>query len=155
MQDEVRDRSVSFVIKVGKSGAKLTAALLKLAMRKYLNRNQQPVKHGKQSLRQLASRGDGLKTIEITDANIKSFNQIAKKYKIDFTIKKDVSNGRYLVFFQPRQADALDAAFREFTAKTLNQQNQKKSVRQKLTHFKSLANTVTPNKEKYHQKEAR
>ena len=36
MQDEVRDKSVALAIKVGKTGGRLTADLLKWAIRKYL-----------------------------------------------------------------------------------------------------------------------
>lgn len=35
MQEEVRDKSISLVIKVGKTGGKLTAELLKWAIREY------------------------------------------------------------------------------------------------------------------------
>ena len=36
-QEEVRDKTVALVIKVGKTGGKLTADILKWAMRRYLN----------------------------------------------------------------------------------------------------------------------
>ena len=40
MQDEVRDKSVAFVISVGKTGGRLTADLLKAAMRRYLEHSR-------------------------------------------------------------------------------------------------------------------
>ena len=55
MQDEVREKSVALVIKVGKGGAKLTAALLKLAIRDYLKHKNEPI-HGKQSVKILAGK---------------------------------------------------------------------------------------------------
>ena len=42
MQDEVRDKSVAFVISVGKTGGRLTADLLKAAMRRYLEHSRHP-----------------------------------------------------------------------------------------------------------------
>lgn len=36
MQDEVREKSVAFVIRVSKTGGKLTASMLKYAMEQYL-----------------------------------------------------------------------------------------------------------------------
>ena len=36
MQDEVREKSVAFVIRVGKNGGKLTASMLKYAIERYL-----------------------------------------------------------------------------------------------------------------------
>ena len=76
---------------------------------------------GKQSLKQLANQNAGLANIEITDQNIRSFTSVAKKYHIDFALKKDktTEHPRYLVFFKSRDADAMTAAFQEFTKRKL------------------------------------
>ena len=59
MQDEVRDKSVALVVKVGKTGIKLTAELLKWAMRQYLRQARNPsIRHGKQTAKQLSRQGD-------------------------------------------------------------------------------------------------
>ncbi len=140
MQDEVRDKSVALAIKVGKNGGKLTADLLKWAIRKYMTQAQNPqIHHGKQTVKQLVRQGQGVQNIEITDKNIKSFERVAKKYGVDFALKKDSANGRYLVFFKAKDADALDAAFAEYTARTMQRKTARKpSVRQMLSHFKEV-----------------
>ena len=80
MQDEVRDKSVAFVISMGKTGGRLTADLLRAAMRRYLEHSQHPqAHHGKQTVKQLVKQGAGVQNIEITDKNIKSFEQVARK----------------------------------------------------------------------------
>ena len=57
MQDEVRDKSVALVIQVGKTGGKLTADLLKWAMRRYLERAKNPkIHHGRQTVKVQAFR---------------------------------------------------------------------------------------------------
>lgn len=100
MQDEVRDKSVALAIKVGKTGGKMTADLLKWAMRKYMTQAQNPkIHHGKQTVKQLVKQGQGVQNIEITDKNIKSFEHVAKKYGVDFALKKDTANGRYVFMF--------------------------------------------------------
>ena len=102
MQDEVRDKSVAFVINVGKTGGRITADLLKAAMRHYLQESRNPkAHHGKQTVKQLVKQGAGVQNIEITDKNIKSFEQVARKYGVDFALKKDPANGKYLVFSRP------------------------------------------------------
>ena len=79
----------------------------------------------------------------LTDKNIKSFEPVAKKYGVDFALKKDSANGRYLVFFKARDADALNAAFAEYTAKTMQRKApQKPSVRQRLSHFKEVVKNM-------------
>ena len=139
MQDEVRDKSVALSIKVGKTGGKLTADLLKWAMRRYLNQSRNPqIHHGKQTVKQLVKQGAGVQNIEITDKNNKSFERVARKYGIDFALKKDPSEGKYLVFFKAKDADALNAAFAKYTAKTLNRDPKKPSLRAQLSHFKEV-----------------
>ena len=70
-------------------------------------------------MKQLIWQNQGVSNIEITDSNIKSFERVARKYGVDFALKKDKSGDipKYLVFFKARDADALTAAFREYTAK--------------------------------------
>ena len=151
MQDEVRDKSVALVIRVGKNGGKLTADLLKWAIRQYQRQANEP-QHGKQSVKSLVGQGDGVQNIEITDKNIKSFERVARKYGVDFALKKDPAQGRYLVFFKARDADALNAAFAEYTAKTLNREKGKPSIKKQLSHFKQLVMGQSADREKHRGK---
>lgn len=151
MQDEVRDKSVALVIRMGKNGGKLTADLLKWAIRQYQRQANEP-QHGKQSVKSLVGQGDGVQNIEITDKNIKSFERVARKYGVDFALKKDPEQGRYLVFFKARDADALNAAFAEYTAKTLNRQRGKPSIKKQLSHFKQLVMGQSVDREKHRGK---
>lgn len=145
MQDEVRDKSVALVINMGKTGGRLTADLLKAVMRRYLEQSRHPKAHqGKQTVKQLVKQGAGVQNIEITDKNIKSFERVARKYGVDFALKKDPAHGKYLVFFKSRDADALNAAFAEYAAKSLHRSQRKRpSLRAQLDHFKEVVkNTV-------------
>lgn len=137
MQDEVREKSVAFVIRVGKTGGKLTASMLKYAIEQYLKQQRNPrAPHGKQSVKSLVRQGAGVQNIEITDKNIRSFQSIARKYGVDYALKKDTSSQppRYLVFFKARDTDALTAAFREFSGKQLKR-NKKPSILVQLKKF--------------------
>lgn len=151
MQDEVRDKSVALVIRMGKNGGKLTADLLKWAIRQYQRQANEP-QHGKQSVKSLVGQGDGVQNIEITDKNIKSFERVARKYGVDFALKKDPAQGRYLVFFKARDADALNAAFAEYTAKTLNREKGKPSIKKQLSHFKQHVMGQSADREKHRGK---
>ena len=133
MQEEVTQKTIALSVKT----ARVTADVLKNMLRKYLSGQKQKGKNsykvGKQSYKELKSQGSGLSNIEITDGNIKSFERVAKKYGIDFSLKKDVNADppRYYVFFKARDADVMTAAFREYTGKSLNK-DKKPSVRKKL-----------------------
>lgn len=119
--------------------AKLDGKVLQAALRKLLQlyRKARDAPHrGKQTLKQLMRHGTGVSNIEITDANIKAFESTAKKYGIDFALKK--ADDRYLVFFKGRDADVLTAAFREFSKKKLDKER-KPSVRRDLAEKKAEA----------------
>lgn len=89
--------------------------------------------HGKQTLRQLTSQNFQLSEIEVTDKNIKSFDRTARKYAIDYSIRKDESTDppRWLVFFKSNDVDVMTAAFKEYSRMELLKE-EKKSVRKKL-----------------------
>ena len=146
MQDEVNEKTVSLCIRCGK----VTANLLKAAMKKALVKMEQEKQKlkgqkqpkqdkedktykGKQSMDKLMKQNVQLSNIEITDGNIKSFERVAKKYSIDFSLKKDVNADppRYYVFFKARDADVMTAAFKEYTGQSLNK-DKKPSLRKKL-----------------------
>lgn len=134
MQEEVTNKTIALSIKTGKMSGKA----LQAAMRKFLQmyRRKDAPRHGRQTLKQLVRQNTGVSNIEISDGNIKAFAQTAKKYGIDFALKK--TDDRYLVFFKGRDADVMTAAFREFSAKKLTQER-KPSVRRDLSEKKAEA----------------
>lgn len=157
MQEEVENRSVTLAI----NAAKLTGRTLKNAILKFLGAQKNksrdspdPIPHGKQSVKQLAEQNQGMSNIEVTDKNIKSFERVAKKYGVDFAIKKDksVTPPKYLVFFKARDADALTAAFTEFTAKTVRKA-ERPSVLAQLKKFTELVKNTVTDKAKNRDKE--
>ena len=114
MQEEVTQKTIALVIKT----AKLDANVLKAAMRMYLNHRRQKAQktHGKTSVKKLVGEGVGVSSIEVTDGNIKSFERVARKYNVNFAVKKDKTTDppKYVVFFKGRDADAVAQAFKCF-----------------------------------------
>ena len=62
--------------------------------------------------------------------NIKAFESTAKKYGIDFALKKGSIDRHYLVFFKGRDADVLTAAFQGVFRRRSWTQEQKPSMPQ-------------------------
>ena len=153
MQDEVRDKSVALVVRVGKEGGRLTADLLKAAMRDYLRRlHEHKTPHGKQSVKQLVGQDAGVQSIEVTDKNIKSFERVARKYGVDFALKKDPAEGKYFVFFKARDADAITMAFSEYANKSIKRKKRDKpSLHAELEHFKEVAKNNERDTEKHRE----
>ena len=98
-------------------------------------KNKQPkVYKGKQSVKHLVRNSkDKLVNIEITDQNIKVFNKTARKYGIDYSLKKDSSadSPMYLIFFKAKDADVMTAAFGDFMKKSMEKEK-KPSVKARL-----------------------
>ena len=147
MQEEVTQKVIALSIKMGKGTAKLTEQALQKAIKKFLEQKNAPP-HGKQTMRQLMKQNAGVSNIEITNDNIKAFESTAKKYGIDFSLKKvKGEQPRYLVFFKSRDADAMTAAFQEFSAKKLNREK-KPSIRKALAAAKDKAKQLNEARDK-------
>lgn len=86
MQEEVEMRVVTMMFNATKfSGRTLKSGVSQLlrAMHGKLD-----VPHGKQSVRQLARQNQGMTNIEIDDPDIHAFERIARKYGVDFAVKR-------------------------------------------------------------------
>lgn len=133
MQEDVENKAVTLAIK----SVRLTGRGLKIAIAKYLAHRKNKKLHkaptGKQTVKQLVGQGQGVTNIEITDGNIKSFERVARKYGVNYALKKDVSGEipRYLVFFKAKDSDALTAAFKEYAAKEIKREK-KPSIQEQL-----------------------
>ena len=138
MQEEVTQKTIALSMKTGK----LTAQVLQIAMKKFLEAQKHGPKlhQGQQSLKQLKQHGVALSNIEITDANIAAFKPCAKKYGVDFALRKykTTQPPHYIVIFKSRDADNLEQAFKEFTAKKLSREA-KPSIRKALSVLREAA----------------
>ena len=143
MQEDVEHRTVTLAI----STAKFTDRVLKSALTKWLayvkdtrRQKRDVVPHGKQTVQQLARQNQGMTSIEIKDEGIREFERIARKYGVDFAIKKvkgqEGQLPTYLVFFKGRDTDALTAAFTEYTEKRVRRKEQP-SFRQTLARLRA------------------
>ena len=144
MQEEVSQKTIALTF----NGVKVTGRMLRAALRnilRMLEKHQQKtvnhddgiaVKRGKQRLRDLQEQGVERTNIETTKDNIGSFQRYARKYGIDYSLKMDKARNppRYFVFFKARDADAMKAAFTEYTASSVKKE--KPSVRKKLEVIK-------------------
>ena len=163
MQEEINHKTITVYIR----GAKVTAQTLKAALRamlrarekhrqnvqcrvaQYVQDDDVAINRGKRTLRDLQDEGSELSNIEITDENIKSFERYARKYGIDYALKKDKAADppRYFVFFRARDVKTMDAAFKEYTEYTTKEK--KPSVKKKL---RSAVKRTLPQRERTREK---
>jgi hypothetical protein len=144
--EHVNEKTVALSIKA----TKLTGRALAKAMRAFLKKASQPGKpsHGKQSVKNLTKQGASLSNIEVADQSVDIFKRTARKYNIDFAMKKDNAGNppKWIVFFKAKDADALTAAFNEYSKKTLAK-TKKPSLLARINKIKELAKSIaTPVK---------
>ena len=163
MQEEVENRTVTLIV----SGSKFTGRMLKTAISKYLahrkekkmqsQRDGPVIPHGKQTVKQLVGQNQGVSNLEITDPSIKEFERIARKYGVDYAVKKDRSCDppKYLVFFKARDADALTAVFTEYSSKKVKkaEKSDRPSVLEKLKRFKEMVKNTVVDRNKHKEME--
>ena len=108
---------------------------------------------GKKTLNEMMREGAELTNIEITDNNIRSFEKVARKYGITYSLKKDRSSDppRYLVFFRAKDVDVMEAAFKEYTGATLPLEK-KRSIRKRLQKAIGISKTKHREREKVKEK---
>ena len=107
MQEEIEQKSFNIMISTTKLSARTVLRAVKAAFRLYQSKASQ----GKQSVRTLLRQNRGVSSVEISKTGIRGLERYAKKYGIDYAIRKDTSEvpPRYLVFFKAPDAEALRA----------------------------------------------
>lgn len=157
MQEEVENRTLTLMV----NGSKFTGRMFKAAIAKYMahrkevkhqkqqKRDTPVVPHGRQTVKQLIGQNQGVSNIELTDPSIRQFDRIARKYGVDYAIKRDRSGNppKFLIFFKSRDADALTSAFNEYVGKKVKKAS-RPSVLQRLAHFKELVKNTVVSREK-------
>ena len=158
MQEEVENRTINLAI----STTKLTGRSIVAGIRKYLqhrekakvHKDTQP--HGKQTVKQLLGchnvnrlcglllgQNQGATNTEIDKSEIRDFERLAKKYGVDYAVRKDKSANppRYLVFVKARDGDVLDSIVKEHLAKQMTQEK-RPSILKQLSKLKAVVASI-------------
>ena len=141
MQEEIEQRTVSVTIQAAKLSGRVLKAAIAAALRKMEQERNTP-KVGRNTMKRLAGRDGGMNTIEVS-GRIRSFERYARKHQVSYHIEKEVGVDppRWTVYFKANQADALTAAFKEYTKKDLSRES-RPSMLAKLHKFKELAQAL-------------
>lgn len=142
MQEEVEMRAVTLAI----STSKLSGRLLKAAIAQILKEAQKEkppeIKHGKQSVKELLEKDAGASSIEASKLRIGSFDRVARKYGVDYAVYREKTPGdkdKFYIFFKGRDADAISAAFKEYSANQIRKETNKQSV---VAHLHKVAEQI-------------
>ena len=145
MQEEIEQKSITLIVQTGK----MTGKVFLQAIQKYLyilkqqrqlkarDKQLHPAYQGRMTIKELMKERSGLSNIEIHDEHIHEFKRIARRYGIEYAIKKERNKEapHYLLFFRARDTDILQTAFNEFVKKRLKIKD-RPSLREKLQKLK-------------------
>lgn len=121
MQEDLENRTVTLVVNSSKfSGRTLFAAMKRfLGFAKHQVQKHHDVKpQGKQSVKKLIGQDAGVSNADLGEkASFREFDQVARKYGVDYAVKRVEKEGKvqHLVFFKARDADAIYSAMTEYT----------------------------------------
>ncbi len=165
MEEEVNQRVATMIV----STSKMSAGVLARAMQRFLANEHQAInrhamekqaakaqEHGKMKFKDLMAQNVGTEDLPIKEYNIRTFDKVAKKYNIDYAIKKDSSEDipKYFIFFKSRDRASMTLAFKEFIKKN-DEERLKKPMKQKLREYEEMRKklNIQRSKEKHrHQK---
>ena len=110
--------------------------------------NEKIFHEGKQSYKRLYKSCQGLSAVDISRSDdIKTFRSVARKYKMDFAVKKDKNTGLYTLFFKAKDKEVYDRVFEKYKEK-LEQKGQKKSLKKEIAEKKQEAKKLNAEKAK-------
>ena len=144
MQEELENRTVTLMV----SGSKFTGRTLKAAVLRFLSYSRNKAKehknvvpHGKQSVKQLIGQNEGVMNEPMgDDAELRTFKRIARKYNVDYAVKRvsrEDGENKYLIFFKARDKDTITAAMVECAREWRERSREdKQSVRGLLEMFR-------------------
>ena len=147
MQEEVNERTVALSVKA----AKLTGRVLASAVQKWLadqkHKHETGLRpHGKQSVKKLMGHEGAKNSIQLKGAP-RQFDRVARKFNVDYAFYKTGPKD-YLLFFKSGQADAITAAFSEYTKKTLTKSKGRPSILGQLRQFSELGKSRQPERQR-------
>ena len=146
------------VIAVKKKALHLTAREVVKLMKMILNKAEKEKNGlkdfiGKQkptTVKDLVKKGKA-ETLELNDVDLKNLKRDLNKNGVKFSIKKDLTTGNNIIFFQAKDEKVMEQAFKEAVAKFAGKDKQRESVINKLNRFKNKIKNM-PQKDKVKEK---
>ena len=141
MQEEVEQRTISVSIQAAKLSGRVLRSAIAAVLQKMEQEHAVP-KVGRNTMKRLTRKDPGASTMEVS-GRIRSFERYARKHQVRYHIEKEIGTNppKWTVYFKANQADALTAAFREYTQKDLNR-GARPSLLAQLHKFKELAHAL-------------
>ncbi|MDD5860033.1 MAG: PcfB family protein [Eubacteriales bacterium] len=146
LQEEIESRTVNLVV----TTTKLCIRTVVSGINAYL-RDEEKAKlekgkteiHGKQSVKELIGKNDGVSRMSVNDESIRAFEREARKFGVDFAVTKDKKARPpvYTIFFKAKDTDALQHIADSLVAKQLHA---RPSILKQLRKLREKARAIAP-----------
>lgn len=142
---------MAVTVKAGKLTARVLARAVSAALRKMRQKQAQPPR-GKQSAKKLLGHSNSTQTIPL-DGNTRLWDRVTRKYGVDYAFYKTGPN-KHLLLFKAGQADAVMAAFNDYTKRVVARGQEKRpSILRQLRQFTEQARSRPRQREKTREAE--
>jgi len=118
VDEDISRRTIALSIQTGKLTARALAWALRAAVRKIQKERQaHKTPHGRQSVKQLMKQDEATNSLPVEAP--REFDRVARRWNVDYAFYKN-GDGKYLLFFKSKQADAITACFGEYSRRVLD-----------------------------------
>ena len=115
VDEDTSRRTIALSIRTGKLTARTLAWALRAAGRK-IQKGTRKTPHGRQTVRQLMKQGEATNSLPVEAP--REFDRVARRWNVDYAFYKN-GEGKYLLFFKSKQADAITACFGESSRRVM------------------------------------
>jgi len=125
LQEDIERRTVAISMNAAKLTAKGLAKVLSAAARKIQKEHAKAqTPQGRQSVKKLMNHRVSTNAMPL-DGETKLFDQMARKYNVDYAFHK-TGPKKYLLFFKAGQADAITQCFADYTKTVVDRAKHKR-----------------------------
>ena len=124
-------RTVALIVNADKLTARVLAYALRAAGRKIQQEMQaHKTPHGRQTVKKLMNHGEATSSLPVESP--RQFDKVARRWNVDYALYKN-GDGKYLLFFKSKQADAITACFGQYSRLVLDRgKSRRVPVREQL-----------------------
>jgi hypothetical protein len=144
LQEQIEREALAITLKASRLTAQTLAKVLKAVCSKIKKEcHEAKTPHGRQSVKKLMNHGCPTSTIPV-EGDKGLFEHIARKWHIDYAFHK-TGPGKYLLLFKTGQADAITAAFSEYSKRVIKRtRDNRPPVRDEMQRAAELAGREKP-----------
>lgn len=154
VNEEVTRQVIAIAKKGNITSAKAILKLMQMLMKEAAKKGKTVKEYIQEkkpvTVKDLVKKGK-VETLELNDVDLKNLKRELNKSGVKFSIKKDLTTGNKIVFFQAKDEKVMEQAFKEAVAKFAGKDKKKESVIDKLNHFREKVKN-TPQKDKIKEK---